>query len=122
MGYDIELVDEAGELLPVPPHSAGSMLKMDSKMEKVIPEDLSEITITYNYAEPLHTFFEFSFRHLDGNQAKHFLDTLKDIVDKFGTTKYDRDYWAPTLGNIGYVCNILLSWSEMYPDAWWKVT
>lgn len=30
------------------------------------------------------------------------------------------NYWNATPGNVGYVCNILLSWCHLYPDAIFK--
>jgi len=74
----------------------------------------AKLNVTYNYS------VMFDFKKLDGMLGSSSGILLNTFVKTWGTKQYD-DYWAPTPGNIGYACNILLTWAQKYPNAVWKV-
>lgn len=45
---------------------------------------------------------------------------LSQAVARLGTYR-SRDYWRPTEGNVGMVCDLLLQWSGEHPHATWQI-
>lgn len=99
MSYDISL-ENAG---PVPRHYEGGHYNTSGAHE-------AQLNVTYNYAK------HFDFRALDKQLAQNVTMLLQDAVIKLGTEQ-DSDYWAPTPGNTGYACLILLMWARLFPNA-----
>lgn len=81
----------------------------------------AEVNVTYNYHE-VTKILDFSFWDLKGKLAGETIRVLEDLVEKLGIRAYKTDYWAPTPGNAGVVCALLLSWAKQHPDAVWHVS
>jgi len=107
MGWDIYLEGENG-IVTVDLHEEGSTYALGGT-------DRAELSVTYNYGELL----DFGFLH--GQKAKDTLSTLRESVERLGIRTWP-DYWAPTPGNVGYACSILLKWAEQHPEAVWRVS
>ncbi len=103
-----------GKTVAVPPFvEGGTIAVVDSDL---IPEPSTRanISITYNYAK------YFNFGALNGYKASDAIATLERAVDVLDNAP-DKDYWAPTAGNTGHMCALLLSWARLHPDALWGV-
>jgi len=127
----------------VPRHSAGSQIAIDVKTG-IEGETDASMLITYNYSELYSLAIGESLPDfLEGKKAKNTVETLKLTVKKLGTKQYQRhrdgyritnssikdmadsmiiDYWAPTMGNAGYVASILLDWALLHPEAVWRTS
>ena len=75
----------------------------------------ADLNVTYNYGK------HFRFPNLAGMTGEQSIPLLSDAVERLGVER-DADYWAPTEGNVGYACAILLSWARQYPAATWCVS
>lgn len=134
MGWDVDLIQD-GEIVKVPKHAAGSILSVDAKTGEVGQTEASML-VTYNYSELYNLVIDESLPDfLEGKKAKDTVEKLKLIVKKLGTRQYKRsrddarmgddqiiDYWAPTMGNAGYIAMILLDWALLYPEAVWSIS
>lgn len=121
MGWDIELIKN-GEIVSVAGHQAGSNQLAEMQDGELIAVDRSEAycCITYNYSEA-YKLVNFSMSNMNGLTGGETVDELHRAIEKLGTKKYDKDYWAPTPGNAGYALSILLSWATEHPDAVWHI-
>lgn len=141
MGWTIYLSDKNGTV-SVPKHSAGSIIQVDPKSGEGTMD--AEMSITYNYSGLYHLVLNENLStFLHGKKAKDTVKGLKLLVEKLGTKQYERprddqpplrtkkdfdqmtknyviDYWAPTMGNAGYVAAILLDWALLHPEAVWS--
>ena len=113
MSYSISLLKD-GKSVEVERHKEGGTYVMGGTID-------AELSITYNYSE-IYSLFDFTIRYVNGKTAKDVIDKMQEVVDKLGTDKYKRDYWAPTPGNAGYALLILLQWAKEYPDAVFNVS
>lgn len=108
MGYSISLVDNKENVLSLThPHQEGSVLILGGS-------NFAEMSVTYNYSRL------FKFRELDGITALESIPILEEKVREFGTNRAE-DYWEPTRGNVGYICNVLLGWAKEHPKGIWYV-
>ena len=113
MSYDIKLVDpETRESVGAPHHSEGGTYAIDGV-------SVAELNITYNYGE-CYRLCNFSLRDLYSKKAKDTISELERVISCLGVKQYTRDYWAPTPGNAGYACSILLAWARQHPEAVWE--
>lgn len=107
MSYWVALVKE-GERVTVPHFEAeGGTYVVGGSTE-------ARLNVTYNYSEI------WSVRTIDGLTGADSIPLLEEQVHQLGTQQY-RDYWAPTKGNVGYMCSILLAWARRHPTAIWEV-
>lgn len=107
MGWDIELINpDTGSIVEVDPHTEGSTYAIGGTTA-------ARLTVTYNY-------HQFGFGELDGKTARDTIPTLGAVVNELGVEQ-DADYWAPTPGNAGHACSVLLGWARQHPDAVWDV-
>jgi hypothetical protein len=106
MSYWIALEDENGPV-QVESFEDGGTYVVGGSTE-------ADLNVTYNYAR------HFPFRDLHGQKARDTGELLLAAVQRLGT-ECDPDYWAPTEGNTGHACSILLAWAEQHPDATWRV-
>lgn len=74
-----------------------------------------ELNVTYNYSK----LFNVKIR-LDEQIAENTIDSLHWAVEVLGTERY-QDYWAPTVGNVGHMCSVLLAWAIAHPTGVWEV-
>ena len=113
MSYDIQLIDQkTRQSAEVPHHSEGGTYIVDGVA-------VAELNITYNYSECYH-LCNFGIRDLYGKKAKETISELERVISYLGSKQYNHDYWAPTPGNAGYACSILLAWARQHPDAIWE--
>jgi len=111
MGYDIQLVDEHGEIVQVERFSEGGVRPIGGST-------VADISITYNYSDFFHDTIdkEQGIRWLYGKPARECISKLESAIDTLGTDK-DEDYWEPTAGNAGHILSVLLKWAKQHPDA-----
>jgi len=115
MGWDVELVDENGDVVQVPPHTFGSNIVIGGS-------DRASTTITFNYSKFYYQVFgEKGFMTLNGMKAKDAIPLLEEAIKKLGT-KRSGSYWDATPGNAGYALLVLLSWAKLHPEATFKIT
>lgn len=113
MSYVIKLIDqETGQPAEVPCHKEGGIYPQEGGFE-------AELNITYNYSE-CYSLCQFNIRDLYGKTAKDTEEKLAQVVDFLGTHQYRNSYWAPTPGNAGHACSILLAWARQHPNAVWE--
>lgn len=75
----------------------------------------AELNVTWNYGG------HFRFPELNGKTGEEAIPVLEEAVKKLGTIG-EGDYWAPTAGNAGYACSVLLEWARKHPKAVFEVT
>lgn len=118
MSYDVDLIDQDGQLVQVEHHEA------DGGTYVVGGTNDASLNITYNYGSIYSLVdpdYEGLAEQLDGKSALQTTAWLERMVAALGTHQY-RDYWAPTPGNAGHALNILLGWAREHPDARWEVS
>lgn len=113
MSYQVNLVNEDGNLALVENHSEGGTYVLGGSTE-------ASLNITYNYARVYRNINNFSITQLHGKKAKDAIQLLEYLVDHLGTDQ-DVDYWKPTEGNAGYAVFILLTWAKQHPEAEFEV-
>jgi hypothetical protein len=115
MGWSIELVKD-GNLVVVPAFLAGSVVTAELKDGELVPVETTyaDISVTYNYSG------SFNFWQLANKSGRESLDLLAEAVGRLGVEQSD-NYWDDTPGNCGYICNLLLKWAALHPDAVWRV-
>lgn len=108
MSYWVNLTDkDTGDLVPVPTFQEGGTLVVGGSGS-------ADLNVTYNYCK------RFDFKSLGGKTAEVTIPVLTAAVMELGVVR-DPDYWAPTPGNAGHACNILLGWAHLHPKAVWEV-
>ena len=113
MSWDVSLVNDDGEIVEVDRFEEGGTRCVGGST-------IAELNVTYNYNEVTKLIW-FHFKDgLDGYQARDTIRILLEAVEKLGTLIY-KDYWAPTPGNAGFACFILLGWARQHPDCTWVV-
>ena len=100
MSWDIELVDEKGNVCDVDEHEEGGTYVLGGIGK-------AELNVTYNYGK------HFDFKILNGRIAGEITPSMETTVKELGTDKY-KDYWKPTKGNTGYAVSNLLGWANDY--------
>lgn len=109
MSYWVHLKDKEGLTLPAEQHFEGGTYAVEGMEE-------AELNVTYNYSKL------FSVKEkLNGKTGAETLPILKEAVVRFGVER-DPDYWNPTEGNVGYMCEILRRWAEKNPEGRWHVS
>lgn len=79
---------------------------------------LCELNITYNYA---HVFGSL-VSDLEGKTAAETLPLLVKFVERYPDAEpYERDYWAPTPGNVVAAIKRLISFAKAHPEGVWSV-
>lgn len=74
------------------------------------------LNVTWNYSDM------FDFYWLDGKSGKEALPVLKEFSDKWKSCKpYERDYWAPTPGNVKKAVDRLISFVKLEEEAKFQV-
>ncbi len=109
MNHWVYLQDKENKTLPAEKHEEGGTYAVGGVSE-------AEINVTYNYSKLFSVKKE-----LDGKTGAETLPVLKDAVARFGVER-DNDYWSPTEGNVGYMCEILRRWAEKNPEGVWHVS
>jgi hypothetical protein len=107
MSWDIYL-EKNSVVVEVDCHTEGGTYVLGGTSEGVL-------NVTYNYRNQYH------FGLLHGERAGDTIESLRDAVNRLGTDR-DKNYWAPTPGNAGYACSILLKWARSHPSAVWRVS
>ena len=112
MSYWVSLECKDGNWAKVEIHSEGGTYALGGT-------DQAKLNVTYNYSWFYYHFLDEQegIRWLDGKTAKDCISRLENAVEVLGTSRYDKDYWAATPGNAGYVLNVLLGWARQHPDA-----
>lgn len=115
MSWDVDLIDkDTKEVMQVEAHTEGGTYAIGG-----LPR--ASLNITYNYGE-VYSLFGFDvYSTLHDRSAADCIPKLEKLVEKLGTRKYEKDYWAPTPGNAGHALSILLKWAKQYPNAVFRV-
>lgn len=116
MSYDVELVDDTGEIVKVERHEEGGTYVLGGSTR-------ASLNVTYNYGKYIYEAlpqYENLRDMLDGKKASEVIDPLMRAVAYLGTDR-DEDYWSTTKGNAGYALNILLDWAKQHPQATFRV-
>ena len=78
----------------------------------------ADLNYTYNYGE-VWEFIGWRPDDLQGLRGDVCTPKLRELVRRYADVKpYQRDYWAPTLGNGMLVVRRLLAWAEQHPDGY----
>lgn len=111
MSYDIDLVDEEGEVCKVERHKEGGTYVAGGTEE-------AHLNVTYNYSELFQKELDEGdgIRWLYGKSGRDCTDRLESAVKALGT-KCSDNYWEAVPGNAGYALSILLKWAKEHPDA-----
>ena len=114
MGYDIQLVDEHGEIVQVERFSEGGT-------QPIGGSTTADISITYNYSKFFYDTIdkEQGIRWIYGRRAGDCIGKLLKAVHILGLYK-DEDYWKATPGNAGYILAILLKWAGKNKKAMFR--
>ena len=113
MSYDISLVDlKTRQPVEVKHHIEGGTHIIGGTTK-------ADLNITYNYGE-CYNLCQFTIRDLYGKTGKETEAKLAEVVEFLGIRQFSNNYWAPTPGNAGYACSILLAWAREHPDAVWE--
>lgn len=117
MSYDIELVDEDGNLFTLPEkHFEGGTQQVGGNPN-------TDINITWNYAWFFYHFLdhEKGIRWLYGRRAMDCAPRLKACLLEFGTPFGSQggedDYWLPTPSNCMAPIRTLIKWCELFPEG-----
>jgi hypothetical protein len=114
MSWDISLETPEGQALQVAHPGEGGTYALGGSNE-------ADLNVTYNYSE-VTRLVSFHFRdNLHGKQAAWTIRELERVVRLLGDRPYEKDYWAPTPGNAGLACAVLLSWAVQHPEGIWRV-
>ena len=135
MGWNAELY-VGKKIAHVPYHNEGSIQSFGTDGSEGTQE--ASISITYNYSELYCLVINQDLSdYLHDKTGKETIPTLKLLVEKLGTEQYRRnvilneslnpekyvvEYWAPTMGNAGYIASILLDWAQLHPDGIWSTS
>jgi hypothetical protein len=114
MSYDVDLVDNEGNIVEVVPHQEGGIVCLGGS-------DKAALSVTYNYTKFYYENLDEKdgLRWLDGKLAKDTLVRLEQTIEKLVGDK--SDYYEATAGNAKHALKILLAWAKQYPYAKFKV-
>ncbi len=138
MGWNAELY-VGKKIAQVPNYSGGSTVSICMDGSEGTQE--ASISITYNYSELYYLVINQDLSdYLHGKTGRKTIPTLKLLVEKLGTEQYRRlicdtsrgeffdpekyvvEYWAPTMGNAGYIASVLLDWAQLHPEGIWSIS
>ena len=111
MSWWVYLEDANGQTCELSsPHSEGGTYCLGGTTQ-------AEINVTYNYGG------KFNFRSLHQRAARDTIPELKAAVQRLAAGPDDnKDYWAPTDGNVMRACGSLLAFAEQHPEGIWRVS
>ena len=118
MGYDVDFVDENGELfeLKIPHHVGG--IQREGGMSRTY------MSVTYNYYWFYKEFLDKrkGFEWLHGKLGKVVLPRIKKVVKYFDekynvTITNEQNYWVDSMNNCLLPLRELIRWCELYPEG-----
>ena len=119
MSYNMSIVDEKGHIVRLKEKH-----NLRGGTYAVGGEEYATFNITYNYSEVYALLCGPDFiKNLDGMTIQESIGVLMYAISKLGTSDpYERDYWAPTLGNARAALEALLTLAESVDGGYWHVS
>ena len=124
MSYTAYLINkETRKVLPsvTKNYTHGTMISFDPLTNKILPNPMCELNITYNYGNMYEEAFgKEGIDILDGKTAEEAAPLLASAIIKL-SGQPDEDYWKSTPGNASAALRILLTFALDQPDGMFSI-